>query len=52
MQQDLPPNVHLLTLELQEPNVYLMRLEHQFESSDPILSEDVTISLSVSNCLL
>lgn len=48
---ELPPNVHVLTLELLESNKYLLRLEHQFEIDDPILSSNVSVSLNVSGHL-
>ena len=49
LQMELPPEVHLLTLELLEPNIYLLRLEHQFESNDPVYNTTVTVSLKVSS---
>lgn len=47
VKKDLPENVHLLTLELIEPNVFLMRLENQFEVTDSVMNSGVTVSLSV-----
>ena len=44
----LPANVHLLTLEMYKPDRLLLRLEHQFETSeDPELSLPVDVNLQV-----
>lgn len=46
---ELPPNVHLLTLEQREGTQYLIRLEHFYaEGEDDQLSKPVKINLSVS----
>jgi lysosomal alpha-mannosidase len=43
----LPPNVHLLTLQLLDRRSLLLRLEHQFEKEeDSELSQPVTVDLS------
>ena len=49
MSRELPPNVHLLTLQALGTGSYLVRLEHQFEV-DEVWSEPVNISLAVSIC--
>ncbi len=48
MKMDLLPNIHLLTFELLESNVFLLRLDHQFAASDYERNKPVNISLSVS----
>ena len=48
LKKSLPDNIHLLTLEYLEKDKILLRLDHQFEASDPVGSDDVTVSLSVS----
>ena len=48
LKKELPDNVHLLTLEYLEFNKFLLRLEHQFEATDPTHNNHVTVSLSVS----
>ncbi|XP_051050981.1 lysosomal alpha-mannosidase isoform X2 [Phodopus roborovskii] len=48
LHQDLPPQVHLLTLAHWGPNMLLLRLEHQFavtEDSGRNLSSPVTLNL-------
>lgn len=48
--QDLPPQVHLLTLARWGPKMLLLRLEHQFavgEDSGLNLSSPVTLNLQV-----
>ncbi|XP_033096903.1 lysosomal alpha-mannosidase-like [Anneissia japonica] len=46
LQSVLPPNIHLLTLQLWDSSTALIRLEHQFEcAEDPNLSQNVTLSL-------
>ena len=53
IKQELPPTVHVLTLELLEMNKFLLRLEHQYEASDPApFNANVTISLNVRYTLL
>ncbi len=44
---ELPLEVHLLTFELLELNVYLLRLEHQFELNNNVYNSNVTVSLNV-----
>ena len=46
LKKSLPDNIHLLTLEYLEKDKILLRLDHQFEASDPVGSDDVTVSLS------
>lgn len=50
LRQDLPPQVHLLTLARWGPKKLLLRLEHQFtvtEDSGRNLSSPVTLNLQV-----
>ncbi|KAL5505251.1 hypothetical protein EMCRGX_G006653 [Ephydatia muelleri] len=44
--QSLPPQVHLLTLQLISPKTLLLRLEHQYQLDEPPYNKSVTISLS------
>ena len=44
---ELPANVHLLTLEYLESNTLLLRLEHQFAVGEA-LSQPANVSLAVS----
>ena len=46
MVTELPPNVHLLTLQVWDPNTYLLRLEHQFEADETPYNQPVDISLA------
>ena len=46
--RELPPNIHLLTLQSLGGGSYLLRLEHQFEVDEAPWNEAVTISLAVS----
>ena len=44
---ELPPNVHLLTLEQWKNGELLLRLEHFYQKNeDPVLSKPVTVGLS------
>ena len=45
--RELPPAVHLLTLEYMSEGQLLLRLEHQFEAGEG-MDSDVTVSLNVS----
>ena len=46
MVTELPPNVHLLTLQVWGLNTYLLRLEHQFEADETPYNQPVDISLA------
>ena len=48
LMRELPPNIHLLTLQSLGGGSYLLRLEHQFEMDEAPWNEAVTISLAVS----
>lgn len=51
--RELPPNVHLMSLEQWEGNSYLARFEHFYQSSeDSELSKPTNISMTVSTNLL
>ena len=45
--RELPPAVHLLTLEYMSEGQLLLCLEHQFEAGEG-MDSDVTVSLNVS----
>ncbi|NXL68978.1 MA2B1 mannosidase, partial [Chordeiles acutipennis] len=46
LRQELPPNIHLLTLMPEDPGTVLLRLEHQFERGESRnRSQPVTIDL-------
>jgi lysosomal alpha-mannosidase len=44
--RDLPPNVHLLTLERLDHTHHLLRLEHQFQSNEQPYNNTVTVQLA------
>ena len=50
--KELPLNVHLLTLQFLEENKCLIRLEHQFEASEKVWGNPVTVSLNVSGHMI
>lgn len=49
LNKELPPNIHLLTLESwNSTDTFLIRLEHILEKDeDPELSQEVTVDISV-----
>ena len=46
--KELPPNVHLLTLQSLGDDSYLLRLEHQYAIDEPPFNKSLELSLSVS----
>ena len=46
--RELPPNIHLLTLQSLDDGNFLLRLEHQFELDEAPWNEAVNVSLAVS----